>query len=121
LSLKPDLIASLQSRGSILAYVTRHDEAARDFARVLALDPDYPYLHGALFSSRLHCCDWRDYDQTLTKLTADALAGKRVSDPFPFVITTASAAAQLACAATFVADKLPAAAAPLCDGERYGH
>jgi len=121
LSLKPDFVASLQNRGSILAYVTRHDEAARDFARVLALDPDYPYQQGALFSSRLHCCDWRDYESILARLTADALAGKRVSDPFPFVITTASAAAQLACAATFAADKLPAAAVPMCNAERYGH
>jgi len=121
LALKHDFVASLQNRASVLAYLTRHDEAARDFAHVLAIDPDYPYVHGALFSSRLHCCDWHDYDATLARLTSDAEAGKRVSDPFPFVITTASAAAQLACAQTFARDKFPLSAAPLWSGERYEH
>ena len=121
LALKPGFVASLQNRGAVLAYLTRHEEAARDFAQVLAIDPDCPYVHGAMLSSRMYCSDWRDYDATLRKLTEDAVAGKRVSDPFPFVITTASAPAQLACARTYARDKFPLSAAPLWTGERYAH
>ncbi len=121
LALKPDAVESLENRASVLAYLTRHDEAARDFAHVLVLDPDYTYVRGALQSSRQHCCDWRDYDDAVARLAADAEAGKRVSDPFPFVTTTWSAPAQLRCAQTWVQDKLPPAATPLWRGERYAH
>ena len=121
LALKPDAVESLENRASVLAYLTRHDEAARDFAHVLVLDPDYTYVRGALQSSRQHCCDWRDYDDAVARLAADAEAGKRVSDPFPFVTTTWSAPAQLRCAQTWAQDKLPPAATPLWRGERYAH
>ena len=108
LALKPDAVESLENRASVLAYLTRHDEAARDFAHVLVLDPDYTYVRGALQSSRQHCCDWRDYDDAVARLAADAEAGKRVSDPFPFVTTTWSAPAQLRCAQTWVAGQAAA-------------
>ena len=121
LALKPDAVESLENRASVLAYLTRHDEAARDFAHVLVLDPDYTYVRGALQSSRQHCCDWRDYGDAVARLAADAEAGKRVSDPFPFVTTTWSAPAQLRCAQTWAQDKLPPAATPLWRGERYAH
>lgn len=123
LSLKPDYVPSLESRASVLAYLTRHAEAARDFAHVLALDPDHAYVEGARLFSLLHCCDWRDYDATVARLAARAEKGARVSDPFPCVTTTWSAAAQLACARTWGADKLSPVPPPpsLWNGERYAH
>ena len=121
LALEPGNIASLMNRGSVLAYLTRHDEAARDFGQVLLLDPDYPYAEGGLMFTRLHCCDWRDYDAAVARLAAGAAAGRPVSDPFPMVTTTWSPAAQLACARTWAVDKLPRAPVPLWSGERYAH
>ena len=121
LARKPDFVASLQNRASVLAYLTRHDEAVRDFERLLVLDPEQPYVHGALFSSRLHGCDWRDYEAMLDKLTSDGEAGKPVSEPFPFVVTTRSARAQRKTAEAWVAAKVPPAAVPLWSGERYAH
>ncbi len=121
LALAPTMAAALENRASVLAYLQRHDEAARDFAEVLTVDPHRAYLRGALQMSRLHCCDWRDYDASVARLAADAEAGQAVSDPFPMVTTTWSAAAQLACARTWARDKVPGPAIPLWAGERYTH
>lgn len=120
LARKPDAVATLQNRASVLAYLGRHDEAAREFAKVLAIDPGYPYQHGAMLASRLHCCDWGDYASAVERLEANALAGLRVSDPFPMVMTTGNALAQLACARTFAQDKHPGSVA-LWMGERLPH
>jgi predicted O-linked N-acetylglucosamine transferase (SPINDLY family) len=121
LALKPTFTAALQNRGSVLAFLTRHEEAARDFARTLEIDPAFPYTKGMLVNSLLHCCDWREYDPIIGGLNASARAGERCAEPFPFLIASDSAEAQLVCARTFVADKCPPASPPLWRGERYAH
>lgn len=101
LAREPDFVRSLQNRASVLAFLGRHDEAARDFARVRELDPDFPDAQGALIASRLHCCDWRDYESDVADLEAAALAGQRASEPLPMVMVTRRPAAQLAAARTY--------------------
>jgi len=121
LALEPGLVAALESRASVLAYLQQHDAAARDFAHVLAIDPHRTYVRGAMLHSRLHCCDWQDYEDEVARLAAATEAGERVSEPFAMVTTTWSAPAQLACMRTWARDKLPAAPTPLWSGERYLH
>jgi len=117
---KPGFVGSLQNRASVLAYLSRHDEAVRDFAQVLAIDPDFPYVQGAMLASQLHCCDWRGYEAAVDALETAALAGRRTSDPFPMVMTTCAAAAQLAAARTFADDRF-AAIRPLAPAARRPH
>jgi len=104
LARRPDFPSSLQNRASVLAFLARHEEAVRDFERLLEIDPGYPNVQGAMLASRLHQCDWSGYDAAVARLEADALAGRRVSDPFPMVMTTRSPAAQLAAARTYARD-----------------
>jgi len=50
-------------RGSLLAYLKRHDEAAVEFERAMALEPSLPALPGLVLHARANVCDWREYEQ----------------------------------------------------------
>lgn len=104
LARKPDFPSSLLNRASVLAFLGRHGDAVRDYQRLLEVEPGHPNVQGPMLASRLHQCDWSGYDEAVARLENDALAGERVSDPFPMVMTTRSPAAQLAAARTYARD-----------------
>jgi len=121
LAIDPDYVEALDNRGATLAYFERHAEAAKDFERVLALDPGRAFIAGSLVYSRMHCCDWRAFDELAATMIDDVRAGKPCTAPFAFLAVSDSAADQLACARTWVRSRCPAAATKLWNGERYGH
>src|SRR6185437_15342587 len=58
LALKPDFVPALVARANLAWRVWRRYEAAiTDLERVLALDPDYPYIRGDLLHLKMYCAD----------------------------------------------------------------
>jgi len=121
LALRPGYIEAHYNRGVVLQDSRRPEDAALAFARLLEIAPDCPYAAGKLGYLKLLCCDWRSYHDALARLIDDVNAGRRVCDPFSFTALSNTAAAQLACATTYAADKYPPAATPLWSGEHYHH
>ncbi|HTZ37127.1 MAG TPA: tetratricopeptide repeat protein, partial [Stellaceae bacterium] len=121
LALNPDHPAALNNRADLLVERGRFAEAAAAFERLLAIAPNYPYALGSLLYARLHRCDWSDFERLAAGAAEAAAAGRPVATPSALVCLSDSAAAQLACARIFAADKHPAAAQPLWRGERYAH
>ncbi len=121
LAMHPDHPATLNNRGNVLRDLKRHDEAAQCVARLLQIAPDWDYAPGVMFQSRLYCCDWTQYAQDAARIVQGVREGKRVDIPFSFLAVSDSAADQLLCARTYVADKYPPAAVPLWTGQRYRH
>ena len=121
LQAKPDYSEAVYNRGNTLHSLKRYEEASAAFARLLALDPGHEYARGCLFHSRLHCSDWRDFDDN-ARLIEDGIGhGKRTDMPFPFLAVSHSAQLQLRCARLFIADRYPPSPHPLWSGERYKH
>jgi protein O-GlcNAc transferase len=117
----PDFAAALFARGELLQSLGRHEAAIGDFTGTLAADPDHRYARGYLHYARLNCCDWTAHDETAARLRADLRGRKGALPPFSFLAVSDSASEQLLCAQLWLADKMPAAPAPLCRREPYRH
>ena len=119
LALRPDYTRALSNRGTAFASLKLWKNAAASFSRLLELAPDYEYAIGNLLKCRLHGCNWEDLPH-LAGRTAVAVDGDaKAISPFSFLASSGSAAAQLRCARTWIADRHPASPAPMWAGERY--
>ena len=121
LATKPDFAEALNNRGDALLDLGRHEELIENYKTLLSVKPDYDYARGGLLRAQMQCCEWAEYGESAAQTSEDIRAGKRADTPFNFLAVSESAADQLKCSQTFVADKYPAAAQPVWRGERYRH
>ena len=113
LQFMPSYPDALNNQGRTLHELKRYDEAAQSFARLLALAPQQPYAPGMLLASRLHYCDWTNYEASSSAIVAAVERGERADVPFAFFAHALSPKAQLDCARLFVAAEYPAGVTPL--------
>jgi protein O-GlcNAc transferase len=116
----PDAIDSLANRGTALMAAKRFDSAIADFEQVVGCSPEYPYASGNLLYSKMHCCDWRSYDELKSQVERSLRNGAPAILPFAAAACLDSAEEQLRAAKTWVADVgLPRA--ELADKQPYAH
>jgi predicted O-linked N-acetylglucosamine transferase (SPINDLY family) len=113
LQFMPSYPDALNNQGRTLHELKRYDEAAQSFARLLAAAPQQPYAPGMLLASRLHYCDWTNYEASSAAIVAAVERGERADVPFAFFAHALSPKAQLDCARLFVAAEYPAGVPPL--------
>ena len=117
-------VAALRGRAQCLAAAGRAAQAVDAYTRLLAVEPDAPYMRGERLHLRLHCCDWRGFEEERRAIAEGVRLGERVDTPGSFLTHGESAADQLSCARIFAAeafarpDRLDAAIRGL-PGERY--
>jgi protein O-GlcNAc transferase len=81
--------------------------AISDLERAAMIDPQQPYLMGALMHLKMHGCDWKDFEQHRLSLVAGVRAGLRVVRPFVFQAICASPSDFAHCAEIFTRDQYP--------------
>jgi protein O-GlcNAc transferase len=118
---KADLGEAWLGRGALLIDLRRYEEALLAFDRALTIDPDFPGAEGARLHTKLHLCDWLNYDNDRAQLISAIRAGKPNSLPFDFLGIADSPADQLKCATLAIARRFPPAATPVWRGEHYKH
>jgi protein O-GlcNAc transferase len=121
LTLKPDLAEAWLGQGHVLAGAKRHDEAFAAFDKAVTLKPSLSYAEGGRFHSKMHLCDWSNFDAEREHLLASVKAGAVATSPFPLLGISSSPDAQLLCARSFSKAKFPPSDAPIWRGERYDH
>jgi predicted O-linked N-acetylglucosamine transferase (SPINDLY family) len=121
LRLDPANALTLYNRANILAGKNRYEEAARDLEALLSFDPEFPLAVGALLNTRLHVCDWREFDRHCEAIIGAIRAGKRLIHPFANLLISDSPADQLLCARLQTDEACPSAPQPIYRGERYRH
>ena len=121
LAVRPDYVEALYNRGVALLELGRHQELIESFKRLLGIKPDCDYARGYLLRAQMECCEWEEHDASAAHISEDAGAGRRADLPLNFLVVSESAADQLRCSRTYVADKYPAAAQPVWRGESYRH
>jgi predicted O-linked N-acetylglucosamine transferase (SPINDLY family) len=119
LALQPGLAGALNIRATIQRDLGRQEAAADSYARLHRVAPDFDYATGNYLFARANCCDWTDAEPRLA-LARSVLDGHRRCLPFSFLSMSDSAAAQLQCARTFVADRCPLPA-PHWSGHAHPH
>jgi len=121
LLLMPAFSEALNNRGAALSHLGRNDAASRDLERALRLNPELPFARGTLLRARMHCCDWRAYEEDSTRVIADVRAGKPAIEPFMFLGVSDSAQDQLRCSQTWVRNQCAPSASKPWSGNRYRH
>lgn len=121
LAIRADFVEALISRANALNELGRAAEAIADYEKVLALDPAQNYVSGMLVHAKMHCCEWRGFEQAVGDLIAGVRANRRVVTPFELLNVCDSAADQLQCTTLWTADKFPAATAAGWQGPKYRH
>ena len=121
LAKRPRHAGALNNRGLALQNLHRREELIPNYQQLLEVAPDHPYVRGYLLNARLNCCDWSGYEDSVAQVVEGVKAGGRADAPFNFLAISHSAADQLRCAQTCVADDYPKVSDALWHGERYRH
>ena len=100
---------ALANRGNAAMVTKRFDLAVADFERLVEIKADYPYALGNLFYCKMHCCDWRDYEQMAAQISTALEQNKQAIQPFASVACLDSAAGQLSAAKIWAVDVLSSA------------
>jgi predicted O-linked N-acetylglucosamine transferase (SPINDLY family) len=118
--LRPNEAALHRNCGHLLAHLRRHDEAFAAYDRAFRLAPELVGIEGHRLYSKMHLCDWRDWDADCAHLVESVRAGKPATQPFIFLAVPSSAADQLQCADAWTAQHFKAEP-PRWRGETYQH
>jgi predicted O-linked N-acetylglucosamine transferase (SPINDLY family) len=121
LLIRPDHAETIFRRANAYLSLRRFDEAAADYERVLALDPDCRYALGNAILCALHRCDWAALDQRLELGLRGLRDGKRVFAPFAAVAAASAAGDLLQASRTWVMDECAAVDPPLWRGQNRTH
>ena len=121
LKISPEDPASLCNKGYLLTEFKQFSAASEHFKKLLQVNPDFDYAEGLHAYSRLHSCDWTDYELNRQRVLAGVRAGKHVCNPLVFMALSDSAADAKKCAVDFGIHRYPAAKEPLWRGRKYHH
>ena len=120
-ALKPDLAEAWLGRGNVFTLLKRYDEALVAYDRALRLSPDLTGLQGLRLQTKMHLCDWNNFDVNCANLLSSVRNGNVNTTPFAFLAIPSSSAEQLKCARLWVANRFPLSDSPVWQGERYDH
>ncbi|MDB5643201.1 MAG: repeat-containing protein [Hyphomicrobiales bacterium] len=101
--LKPDDVRAWSNQGGVLDQMRRYEEAIVCFERVRKLAPQTPYLDGLILSSRLHLCDWKDYDALVSRVLDKTTRDQFGAQPHPSLLIPSTRHQQRQAAALWVA------------------
>jgi protein O-GlcNAc transferase len=118
---QPQFPAAFLNRGDTLLSLKRYGEAFAAYDKALALDPDLEGAEGARLHSKMHLCDWSNFDAECEHLISSVRKGSLNTKPFAILPIPSSAEDQLQCAKTAMAHAGPASDKAIWRGDRYNH
>jgi protein O-GlcNAc transferase len=98
-------------RAACLRKLQRQDEAVKDYARAIAIDPDFRNLFGEYLAAKLHVCGWTDLSCERSALAARITQGKAAVLPLHLLVIKDSPSLQKKAAEIYVRDNWPASGA----------
>lgn len=107
LKINPLYAAAYLNRGNVLKDLKRMEEAVDSFNKAVAIDPKYDYLFGDMLHTKMKTCDWDNFDDNLSSLTAQIKSFYRVIAPFPLLLLIDSAELHTAATKLFVDSVYP--------------
>ncbi|MBA2588674.1 MAG: tetratricopeptide repeat protein [Alphaproteobacteria bacterium] len=121
LALNPARFSAAFNSGTVLLKLDRYNEAFSAFEKAKMLAPAHPYVLGGIASAILGGADLARWDTCRAQVVSAVRDRSAVIAPLTFLPFCEDGLLRHACSAAFVADRVPAPAAPLWNGERYSH
>jgi predicted O-linked N-acetylglucosamine transferase (SPINDLY family) len=121
IALQPQFAEAYVNRGNALQEAKRHEQAFASYDKALALDPDLDEVQGLRFHTKMHLCDWTNFDTEYAQLISSVRKGNIASPPFPLLALPSSPDDQLRCAKQYVAANVILCEEPVWQGERYNN
>ncbi len=120
ISLQPANASFHNNCGNLLFELKRFPEALEAYDRAYVLEPDLEYVESARLHTKMHLCDWRNFDAECTQLISSVERGI-VSQPFALLAISSSPKVQLRTASVLSKTKYAASERPMWKGGRYNH
>jgi predicted O-linked N-acetylglucosamine transferase (SPINDLY family) len=105
LALNGDFAEAWFGRADVFLHLREYEKALAAFDRAMALKPDIEFAPGARLHMKLSLSHWTNLEAEVSDLVATVRAGKPTASPFVFIGVSSSAADQLTCAKSGLADK----------------
>jgi protein O-GlcNAc transferase len=121
LAINPEHTTAIANCAVLLTEFKQGEQAVAMFEHLLKVQPDYDYGLGLLTFERLHMCDWRGYDEDVTRILEGVRAGRRACKSLAVMAISDFAGDHYQAARTFGDHLYRASSNPLWKGERYRH
>jgi len=105
LEMNPNNFQALINRGTLNNSLSKFPEAELDFQKCFQIEPEYPFLLGLLFESRMFNCDWTHYKLQHENIVSNLAQYKEVISPFSFITLIGSASLEKIVTEVFVKNK----------------
>ena len=76
------------SRGNLLEHFNRIELAIVDYEKAIKLKDDFDFIYGDLMYSKMHICDWNNYDFLKKKIEDGITQNKKMIRPFGILSLT---------------------------------
>jgi predicted O-linked N-acetylglucosamine transferase (SPINDLY family) len=107
IAIRRDYAAAYVSRGNVFFDLKQHEPALASYDRAMVLKPDLKSLHGLRQHTRMHMCDWGDFDAGVARLLAGIERNEPASQPFPVLALSESGALHRKAAEIYVQGEYP--------------
>ncbi len=121
LTINPDYAEALYERANTLKELKRFEEALACFEKLVTTNADLKYLAGEHLLTKMILCDWQGIDDVCAQVASAIREEHPAIHPFAILALPCSTDDHLKCAQIYVADKCPASAPRLWQGENYSH
>ena len=88
IEIKRDNADAYNNKAEIFLLQKKFDDAILNFKKVLSYNENFDFTFGKYIHSKMHICDWENYDENIKKLIDKINNGKKVIEPFVLLSLT---------------------------------
>ncbi len=102
LGLSPYHLGALSNLANLYQELNRYENAVSEYKKIIDKEENFDWALGGLLYSKLHLCDWFNYESDVLRIMNKVRQGFPVIKPFEFLAISDSPEDQYKCANVFV-------------------
>ena len=85
INLKKDNAEAFNNKAEIFLSKKKFKDAIKIFEKALDADPKFPFLFGKYIHTKMHICDWKNFDSDLINIKEGLKKEEKLIEPFPML------------------------------------